>query len=293
AVAGMAQNGLPMRANGIDAIAWINGAQVRALNGFHFAYSSAYADIDIDLSQRFGRGSFTNTITRALNLDFTTAGTYSLAGYRPITNMYDGDVFKISQPNNALEDPFSNELLNAGVIDRVEFSVFKNRPDSNVRSGLGVQLTGELDGREYISIQNFQSAHLGGLPTAEGVVGTFSNTLVMGAGTISQIAREGAFNLEGPPAQISHAIAIIDRAIKETVRTQSFLGTYQVVTLDSNRDFLSSLQSSVAQTAQDLSTVDIAREVTEMTGAQLRVQAAAGILAQANSLPQTLLTLLR
>jgi flagellin len=183
-------------------------------------------------------------------------------------------------------------MTDNGIIDRVNFRVFLQAPDSTARSGLGFQLTDQAGGREYVGIRSMDTSVLGGLPSSEGLPGTESNDLLSGAGTLSQIRRGGAFHLEGDRDQIRQAIAVIDRAIEQTIREQAHVGTYQNATLDRNAEYISSLQEELSNSVSDIASTDVAADAAALASTQLRVQAVTSVLAQANQLPQTLLQLL-
>jgi len=274
-------------AYGVDAVAVINDTRVIG-NGFHFEFGGATASIGIDLAPRFGAGSFTNAMNRALSLNYADPASATLVGTRPVSQMYGTTSFAITDANDGL-----GQLLAAdGIIDRLNFRVFRQVPDSSARSGLGFQLTDDVGGREYVSIRSMDTSNLGGLPSSEGLPGTESNELLAGAGTLSQIRRGGAFHLEGDREQIRDAIAVIDRAIEQTIREQAHIGTYQTATLDRNSDYLNSMQEEVSGSLNDIASTDVAADAAALAATQLRVQAVTSVLAQANQLPQTLLQLL-
>ncbi len=285
---GIAQSAGEIRGFGIDAEAEINNTRLQG-HGFHFNYASDYASIEVDLSARFGEGSRTNTINRALNLNYADPTTQNFLAFRSLSNFYEGTSYQLTD----LNDTDGTQFQADGIIDRVEFQVQRYRAGSQVESGLGVQLTGNQGGKEYIGIRSFDTAHLGGGLSAEGPAGTMGTRLVRGAGTISQIRRGGSFSLEGSRDDILDALAVIDRALEQTLASKTQVGLYQTLTLDGTRDFLAGLETQLAQAQNDLESVDIAKEVTTMSLAQLKVQAATNVLAQANTNPQTLLTLLR
>lgn len=274
-------------AYGADAVAVINDSRVVG-QGFHFEYGSGSASIGIDLAPRFGSGSFTNAINRALNLDYSDPAAASLVATRPVSQMYGTEAFAITDVNDGM-----GQFMSAnGIIDRVSFRVFRQAPDSTARSGLGFQLTDQAGGREYIGIRSMDTSVLGGLPGSEGLPGTESNGLLAGAGTLSQIRRGGAFHFEGDREQIRHALAVIDRAIEQTIREQAHVGTYQSATLDRNSEYISSMQEELSNSFTDFTSTDVAADASALASNQLRVQAVTSVLAQANQLPQTLLQLL-
>ena len=273
---------------GVDVQARIGSASILG-RGFHVNYSSDSISFSADLAPRFGKGSETNALNTVLNLDYADPTALDYNAMQPVSKKYEGKAFMV----NERSDSYAQDLDDQGVVDRVSFSVYRSVPNSTARSGLGVQLTDQWYDREYIGIRSFDTSNLGGLPSTESEPGTESNRLLMGAGTLSQIRRGGTFALEGDSFKIQNAIALIDRAISQTLTQKAQTGIYQQSTLETQSSFLSSMESKIAQAKVDYESVDYAAEAVQFSTAQLRVNAAANLLAQANAIPQTLLVLLR
>ena len=288
---------------GSDVAVRINGRETYG-DGWHLGYSANGLDFDLDLTQQLGAGSFTNSLNRIAGINQTTALDDFLIGFRPVTEGYDdrrssgqlysyGDLETYLNGGTPTNRAFTEDRTD-GVIDTVSFTVNRQLDSYGPRSGLSAQLTGDNGGREYIGIQSFDISHLGAGGAPENAVGSVSNELAGPQEALSQLRREGRYNLiNASPSQVNAGLAIIERAIDETIATKTRLGNYQVQTLDRNSDWLSAMEANISQSLADVESNDVIRDITEFSAAQVRVNAASSILAQANTIPQTLLTLLR
>jgi flagellin len=137
------------------------------------------------------------------------------------------------------------------------------------------------------------------LSSAEGF-SVSGNTTVLGSAAAnpiaSQFASVGGANLStttnGQPTGANLALAIIDSAISQIDTARSNVGAYQ------NRftAAVSNLQSSALNLTSSLSTeedTNFAAETTNLSRGQILQQAGTAMLAQANSLPNGVLALLR
>ena len=89
------------------------------------------------------------------------------------------------------------------------------------------------------------------------------------------------------------AIKIIDQAIADVSGERAKLGAIQSNILESNYRNLGITRENLQASESRIRDVDMAREMMEFTKNQILTQAATAMLAQANTLPQTVLTLLR
>ena len=89
------------------------------------------------------------------------------------------------------------------------------------------------------------------------------------------------------------AIKIIDQAIADVSDERAKLGAIQSNILESNYRNLGITRENLQASESRIRDVDMAREMMEFTKNQILTQAATAMLAQANTLPQTVLTLLR
>lgn len=89
------------------------------------------------------------------------------------------------------------------------------------------------------------------------------------------------------------AIEVIDQAISDVSTERAKLGAIQTNVLESNYRNLGSSRENLQSSESRIRDVDMAREMMEFTKNQVLTQAATAMLAQANTLPQNVLTLLR
>lgn len=286
--AGLSIGGGTVKSYGVDVQVEIMGKPYTG-RGFHLNVSDSWGNFEVEFAPRLGLGSNTNQLNRALNLNYADATQQNAFGYQPVTMLHGTGSHAVTD----LSTPFAQDLIAAGIVDQVSFTVFDQVPNSTRRSGLGVQLNGQIQGREYLGVRNMSSEYLGGLPSTETYPANANSRSVKGAGTLSQISRGGAFAIDGDTHQIQQAIKIIDRAIEQVISEKAHVGLYQTQTLDRNESHLSGLRDSISQTLQDYNGVDAAAEITNLSMTQIRFDAATSVLAQSNSRPQTLLQLLR
>lgn len=90
-----------------------------------------------------------------------------------------------------------------------------------------------------------------------------------------------------------NAIRIIDEAINQLAMLRGELGTFQRNFLESNVRSLAVAQENLTATESTIRDADLAKEITAMTKQQILSQSGLSVLAQANQLPQGILSLLR
>lgn len=89
------------------------------------------------------------------------------------------------------------------------------------------------------------------------------------------------------------ALKVIDAAISEISRQRGSLGSFQRNALESNIRSLGISKENLAATESTIRDVDVAQEMTNFTKLQILQQSGLSVLAQANSAPQSVLSLLR
>lgn len=127
---------------------------------------------------------------------------------------------------------------------------------------------------------------------------TISNMKVTEIGQVSTLAgsslnaiRSGAtFSLANDSA---NAVAIIDQAIDDVSIARADLGAFQQNALETTIANLSINKENLEASNSRIRDVDMAMEMMEFTKNQILVQAGTAMLAQANQLPQSVLSLLR
>lgn len=94
-------------------------------------------------------------------------------------------------------------------------------------------------------------------------------------------------------ASSTNAMKIIDQAISDVSRKRGEIGNFQRNVLESNIRSLGTAKESLTATESSIRDVDIAEEMTNFTKLQILNQAGMSVLAQANSAPQSVLSLLQ
>ena len=89
------------------------------------------------------------------------------------------------------------------------------------------------------------------------------------------------------------AQSIIDAAINEVSTTRGTLGSFQKNTLQSNLRNLQIASQNLTASESQIRDTDMASEMSEFTKNQILVQAGTSMLAQANQVPQVILSLFR
>lgn len=89
------------------------------------------------------------------------------------------------------------------------------------------------------------------------------------------------------------ALKVIDAAISEVARSRGEIGSFQRNVLDSNIRALGVAKENLAATESTIRDTDVASEMTQFTKLQILQQSGLAMLAQANSAPQSVLSLLR
>ena len=88
------------------------------------------------------------------------------------------------------------------------------------------------------------------------------------------------------------AITIVDQAITQVSRVRGALGAFQVNELEASARSLAVSRENLAASESQIRDTDFGREMAEFSTAQVLVQSATAFLAQANALPQAVLTLI-
>jgi flagellin len=153
-------------------------------------------------------------------------------------------------------------------------------------SGLTFQLGNEALATDQITIgvHSIDPLNLGGQavarPAGGGTVGGFLDSLVSG----------GANDLTTQPG---NAIKILDEALDQVNGLRAFLGAISKDTLDPNTRSLSVALENIVASESSIRDLDFASETAEFTRAQILFAAGTSILASANLVPQTVLSLLQ
>jgi flagellin len=121
-------------------------------------------------------------------------------------------------------------------------------------------------------------------------LGNFAATQ-LGAGVVSG---KTLANLDlSTAAGSADAMSVIDKAISEVSSARGKIGNFQRNTLESNMRSLSVARENLAASESAIRDTDVAEEMSNYTKAQILQQAGLSVLGQANSAPQSVLSLLR
>lgn len=94
-------------------------------------------------------------------------------------------------------------------------------------------------------------------------------------------------------AGVSQALTVIDRAIDQVSGTRGNLGQFSSYIIESNSRALEAAKANMTASESTIRDVDMAYEMTQYTTAQILENAGMSILAQANTMPERVLDLLR
>ncbi len=89
------------------------------------------------------------------------------------------------------------------------------------------------------------------------------------------------------------ALTVVDEAVSQVSTLRGALGAFQVNELEAQARSLAISRENLAASESDIRDTDFGREMAEFTTAQVLVQSGVAFLAQANSLPQQVLQLIR
>ncbi|WMW81951.1 flagellin [Undibacterium cyanobacteriorum] len=166
-----------------------------------------------------------------------------------------------------------------------------NASSDRAYTGIDIQVNAIGDITSAISLTSNSSA---GITIAEGTTNAAANTgFTAGFTSASVTVGAGLSSLNlGTVAGASSALNTVDAAIQTVSTSRATLGAYQnrltsaITNLQTNSENLSAARSRIRDT-------DYAQETASLTRAQVLQQAGTAILAQANSLPNNALSLLR
>ena len=252
--------GETIQANGGDALISINGQMVRT-QGLSASISSQNYSGELN----FNRGSAGMSTIAQVGQEI---GALSTRG---------GALQAVAEtdPNIAIDDPKSKGYLSWTTNARHNTS----EDLSNFIGGMQYQLgEGESDiERTIYSIPSMAAANVGKV--------TYRDTVY----TLQDVLSGGTACLANDPVA---AMKIISVAIDDVTATRARLGAFQKDMLDTNINSLDVTVENIAKTESYIRDTDMATESTEYTKNQVLVQAGTSMLAQANNLPQNVLSLL-
>lgn len=158
------------------------------------------------------------------------------------------------------------------------------------KSGLLFQFGSEAQPNEQrlIGMPNLTPSFLG---APEVTLGDLSQvTRGGGINTLLSGAENDLFNLQIDPA---NALRIVDAAIDVVTGTRSFLGSFVKDTVEPNVRSVEVAIENLKASESDIRDLDFANEISTLSKQQILFQSGISVLAQANSIPQSVLQLLR
>lgn len=134
---------------------------------------------------------------------------------------------------------------------------------------------------------NFQVGAFKGQNLQVNIPDLRANNIGFGRGSGMTVSDINVTTVEG----VNTALKIIDEALDQVSRTRSTLGAF-ANRLETTINSLAVASENLSTSESQLSDVDMAQEISKFTSNQILYQAATSVLAQANVLPQGLLSLL-
>jgi flagellin len=204
----------------------------------------------------------TVTVTNTANLFSTAAGTSSDAGANAVASVtYNGSTVTFNSGTGLnLKDTYGNSIklsVSGNRVNNYTNPIQVNAGSSSFQIGANGGQTASL------SLGNFSSASLG----------------------------LGSIDITG--TDITTALSSIDSAIESVSASRGTIGSFMRNTVESNVRSLAVTKENLAATESAIRDVDVAEEMTAYTKLQILQQSGLSMLAQANSMPQSVLALLR
>jgi len=140
--------------------------------------------------------------------------------------------------------------------------------------------------RERIGIRSIDSSYLGGPTRSVNGVGGTAQTI---GGYLSSLVSGGDNDLSANP---ENALRIVDEAINDISDLRAYLGAFQSQTVQTNINSLNVALENLQASQSTIRDLDFAAETAEFTRTQILFQAGTAVLAQANLVSQSVLTLL-
>lgn len=155
-------------------------------------------------------------------------------------------------------------------------------------SGLAFQLNqgAALSNRERLGIRSVDTSTLGGPAQTLRGVGGVDQTV---GGFLSSLMSGGENDLTADP---TNALRIVDAAIADVNGVRAYLGSFKSGTIDTNMNSLSVAAENLEASESTIRDLDFAAETTELTRTQILYQSGIAVLAQANVMSQSVLSLL-
>ncbi|HEY7116618.1 MAG TPA: flagellin [Tepidisphaeraceae bacterium] len=220
-------------------------------------------------STEFGSGQFVSVSA--------IAGTFTLATNKATGTDANVTVNGAQAQTDGIHVSFRNSNLD---VDFDLDSTF-NAPGSTTFGITGGGATFALGSK----VTETDKASIGVFSVSTGSLGDLTN------GFLSSLGSGGANSLTG--TNLGTAQKVIDKAIKQVSQLRGRLGAFQKFTIGSTINSLGVAYENASAAESAIADTDFAQETSNLTRAQILSQASSTVLAQANSAPQSALSLLR
>lgn len=262
---------LNMTAAGTDAAGSVNGIGFNA-RGLDVSIVKPSVDLQFRLQDTWGRHGATGSRADAVAFGFSDR----VGGTQLATR-------------------FANSTtLGGNALDSLEFTVRQGAENGVVHSsGLRFQI-GESNGTGEsmsIGLRSTTTASLGlQIESESGNSSDAANNGVLSGGRLSTLATGAGNDLYQNP---ENALRIVDMALDQINDMRAFIGSVSRDHLQRNLEGLSASIESHAESESAIRDIDFARETSEFARLQILYQAGVSVLGTANTIPQSVLQLIR
>jgi len=157
------------------------------------------------------------------------------------------------------------------------------------KSGLTFQLNEVISttDRETVGLASIDPSILGA-PVRTLFAGTAAEEQI--GGFLSSLQAGGENDLVKNPV---NSLRVVDAAIEDISDVRAYLGAFKAYTIDSNVNSLDVAIENLTASESSIRDLDFAEETANFSRTQILFQAATAVMAQANLIPQSVLTLLK
>lgn len=218
-------------------------------------------------SEKYGANAKVNLVD-ATGVINSAAGTTSVAGVNAVASVTVGALTAVTFTGGQMgNDGLTMTDVNGNRIKLTEGG------NATVGSFVGGQVT--------VGSVNFQTGGNSGQTDTLSLSNFSANALGVGSLDISSVTG------------VNNALSAIDSAIDELNRRRGNIGSFMKNTLESNVRSLGITKENLSATESSVREIDVAEQMTTFTKLQILQQSGLSMLAQANSGPQAVLSLLR
>jgi flagellin len=218
-----------------------------------------------------GSSAFTLTTANGVSLAMTVTG-YSSSGTATL-------VLDTSAAGNAGYRDIVVEI-GTGMVASGGSATFSLDNGAEFQIGANANATGSLDQKIGITIDKVEASELGRNASGRGTVNSLADLISSAQGALIN-------------GKTTEALKVIDKAIDDVTNLRGKLGAFQANTLETNLNSLNIASENLTAAESTIRDTDFAAESAAFTKNQILVQSATAMLAQANQLPQGVLSLLR